>query len=98
MLGGTWHAPPIAGAEVFYLRSADVTTASLNTPPSRGALDDEPFVGSNGWAVAGTRTKDYAALFANDMHLSLRLPHIWYRARLIVEFFFFKQKTAYEIS
>jgi len=85
MLGGTWHAPPIPGAEVFDLRSADARTAALNTPPSRGALDGEPFVGSNGWAVAGTRTKDNAALFANDMHLSLRLPHIWYRARLIVE-------------
>ena len=48
-------------------------------------LDDEPFVGSNSWAVAGTHAEGNAALLANDMHLSLRLPHIWYRARLIVE-------------
>ena len=85
IVGGTWQAPPIPGAEVFDLRSADARTAALNTPPSPGTLGDEPFVGSNSWAVAGTRTKDNAALFANDMHLSLRLPHIWYRARLIVE-------------
>ena len=85
IVGGTWKAPPIPGAEVFDLRSADARTAALNTPPSPGTLGDEPFVGSNSWAVAGPRTKDNAALFANDMHLSLRLPHIWYRARLIVE-------------
>jgi penicillin G amidase len=85
IVGGTWHGPPIPGAEIFDLRSADARTAALITPPSPGTFEDEPFVGSNSWAVAGARTKDNAALFANDMHLSLRLPHIWYRARMIVE-------------
>jgi penicillin amidase len=46
---------------------------------------DDAFVGSNNWAVAGSRTKSGAALVANDMHLTLRLPHIWYRAALVVE-------------
>ncbi|PHV11729.1 penicillin acylase family protein [Chitinimonas sp. BJB300] len=39
-------------------------------------------VGSNNWALAGSRTKSGAAIVANDMHLGLRLPHIWYRAVL----------------
>ena len=39
--------------------------------------------GSNNWAVAGSRTAHGAALVANDMHLDLRVPNIWYRARLI---------------
>ena len=77
------HTGP--GADVFDLRSADARTAALTTPPSSGTLDEKPFVGSNSWAVAATRTADNTALFANDMHLSLRLPHIWYRVRLIVE-------------
>jgi penicillin amidase len=85
IVGSTWQVPPIPGADIFDLRSAAARTAALNTPQSAGALDDEPFVGSNSWAVAGTHAQDKAALFANDMHLSLRLPHIWYRARLIVE-------------
>lgn len=85
IIGGKWQAAPIPGADVFDLRSATPRGAALNTPRSSGALDDEPFVGSNSWAVAGTHAKDNAALLANDMHLSLRLPHIWYRVRLIVD-------------
>lgn len=41
--------------------------------------------GSNSWAVAGTHTANGAALLANDMHLGLRLPNVWYQARLIVK-------------
>ena len=42
-------------------------------------------VGSNNWAVAGARAADGGALVANDMHLGLRVPNIWYRARLVVD-------------
>jgi penicillin amidase len=36
-------------------------------------------VGSNNWAVAGSRSASGAAIVADDMHLNLRLPNIWYR-------------------
>ncbi|MEM7588276.1 MAG: penicillin acylase family protein, partial [Acidobacteriota bacterium] len=39
--------------------------------------------GSNAWAVAGSRTADGRAILANDMHLGLSLPNIWYRAALV---------------
>jgi penicillin amidase len=39
-------------------------------------------VGSNNWAVAGSRSQDGAAIVANDMHLGLQLPSIWYRLTL----------------
>jgi penicillin amidase len=39
--------------------------------------------GSNAWAVAGSRTSDGHAWVANDMHLGLAVPNLWYRARLI---------------
>ncbi|HEU4517218.1 MAG TPA: penicillin acylase family protein [Steroidobacteraceae bacterium] len=42
-------------------------------------------VGSNNWAVAGSRSRAGGALLANDMHLGLNVPNIWYRARLVVE-------------
>jgi len=42
-------------------------------------------VGSNNWVVAGARSKSGAAIVANDMHLTLRLPHIWYRAAMELE-------------
>ena len=40
--------------------------------------------GSNNWAVAGALTETGRALVANDMHLGLSAPSIFYQARLIV--------------
>jgi len=48
-------------------------------------LDSADFVdsvGSNNWAVAGSRSKSGAAIVADDMHLGLQLPNIWYRVAL----------------
>jgi len=39
-------------------------------------------VGSNGWAVDARHSAHGGALVANDMHLGLRLPNIWYRLTL----------------
>lgn len=38
--------------------------------------------GSNNFAVAGTLTRDGRAIVADDMHLGLRAPNIWFRAQL----------------
>jgi penicillin amidase len=38
--------------------------------------------GSNNWVVAGTRTATGKPLLANDMHLELTVPNIWYIADL----------------
>ncbi len=46
--------------------------------------DDTVMLGSNNWAVAGSRGASGAAWLANDMHLGLRVPNIWYRARFVV--------------
>ena len=37
-----------------------------------------PDVGSNNWAVSGSRTATGAPLLSNDPHLQLSLPSIWY--------------------
>jgi penicillin amidase len=39
-------------------------------------------LGSNNWVVAGSRTRSGAPLLANDPHLGLTLPSVWYFARL----------------
>jgi penicillin amidase len=39
-------------------------------------------VGSNNWAVAGDRTATGAAILANDPHLGMGTPSIWFRASL----------------
>jgi penicillin amidase len=38
--------------------------------------------GSNAFAVSGALTKTGAAMVANDMHLGLSVPNIWFRMRL----------------
>lgn len=38
--------------------------------------------GSNGWVVGSAKTWDGRAILANDMHLRLGVPNIWYRAEL----------------
>ncbi len=50
----------------------------------RGTFPPEAHVhlGSNNWAVSGKRTADGRAMVADDMHLGIRVPHIWYRASL----------------
>jgi penicillin amidase len=41
--------------------------------------------GSNNWAVAGALTDSGRAIVANDMHLGITAPNVFYRARLIVD-------------
>ncbi len=54
-------------------------------PGNLDDFDDPPSgeqPGSNNWAVAGSRTASGSALLANDPHLMLTLPTIWYRIRI----------------
>jgi len=40
-------------------------------------------IGSNCWAVSGDRTRSGKPILANDMHLMLGLPSIWYENHLV---------------
>lgn len=42
----------------------------------------EPGVGSNNWAVAGSKSASGNPILANDPHLSLNLPSLWYAMQL----------------
>lgn len=74
--GSTFPAPPLPGIR---LKAAEPATTATTA-----ALADEPddFPGSNSFALDGRHTASGAALLANDMHLNLAVPHIWYRAAL----------------
>ncbi|MFL6585625.1 MAG: penicillin acylase family protein [Luteimonas sp.] len=50
----------------------------IGAPPAAADLR----AGSNNFAVSGALTADGRALVADDMHLGLRAPNIWFRARL----------------
>jgi penicillin amidase len=47
-----------------------------------GVAASDRMIGSNNWAVVGSKTADGRAIVADDMHLSLGVPNIWYRAAL----------------
>ncbi|MGO9514665.1 MAG: penicillin acylase family protein [Steroidobacteraceae bacterium] len=71
--------PQVPSADEFDLRRLK----GLPVQPPQEALRELDALGSNNWAVAGSRTAHGAALLANDMHLDFRVPNIWYRARLL---------------
>lgn len=44
----------------------------------RGLSDRRPPIGSNGWAIGAAHSVTGRALLANDPHLSLQIPGVWY--------------------
>jgi penicillin G amidase len=50
--------------------------------PQMARAEGQDMVGSNNYAIAGTRTASGAAIVSDDMHLGLQLPNIWYRVSL----------------
>ncbi|MFO7836997.1 MAG: penicillin acylase family protein [Candidatus Thorarchaeota archaeon] len=48
------------------------------------ALGPQELVGSNNWVVHGNRTATGSPLLANDPHLGLQAPSLWYEAHLVV--------------
>lgn len=49
-------------------------------PPAHSAPDGGPVEGSNNWVVSGAHTASGLPLLANDPHLGLRAPGVWYLA------------------
>ncbi len=85
--GGPWDAP-LLGPPMPYPTLPSATDIDLHKldpkllqfPPERSQRMTTP--GSNGFAVNGALTGTHSALVANDMHLRLRVPNIWFRARI----------------
>jgi len=87
-----WEAPmqgdpsppmPMPDASAFDLRGDRVSAVAFARGVQAVARSNalNVGVGSNGFAVGGALTGG-AALLANDPHLHLRVPNIWYRAQL----------------
>lgn len=74
----------IPGPDVIDLRGTKPAAVGSLSPLTDLALadleSDRAARGSNGWAVAGSRTTHGGAILANDMHLGYSAPGIWYRA------------------
>lgn len=74
--------PAIPAAGVIDLRTSHAAAPVRNLAEVLAPSHDRRLPGSNNFAVAGSRTASGAAMLANDMHLALRVPDIWFRTRL----------------
>jgi penicillin amidase len=96
IVGERFARPPVPDASVFNLRThgpLDTAAArpmqherSAELPWTASSLlnaEEAAGLGSNNWAVAGAHTSSGAALVANDMHLGINVPNIWYRASIV---------------
>ncbi len=75
-VGTKWDFVPVAVPKV-----PEMLQASVNARLSIEA--ENPGIGSNNWAVHGSRTATGLPLLANDPHLGLSLPSIWYQMQLV---------------
>jgi penicillin amidase len=74
-IGTKWDFEPVNVPEMPSL-SKTTSALSINTK------EKEEGIGSNNWAVSGKKTASGYPLLANDPHLDLTLPSIWYQIQL----------------
>ena len=84
--GTQWDAPlfgaPRGNAVLPGADEVDLSHLAVPDTKEIVPLSEKGTPGSNNWAVSGALTADGRAIVANDMHLELRVPNIWFRARL----------------
>ncbi|MBA3487612.1 MAG: penicillin acylase family protein, partial [Lysobacter sp.] len=88
--GSSWDAPIMGGvrgdAVLPTPQQLDLRKIAPENAPAKAGNDaatpERLDRGSNNFAVAGALTADGRSIVANDMHLGLRAPNIWFRARL----------------
>jgi penicillin amidase len=66
---------PPASADSLYFRRKDTLSIVQDFKP-------DPSNGSNNWVVSGSKTKSGKPILANDPHLGLSLPSIWYEMQI----------------
>src|SRR5690606_16021802 len=85
--------PPLPElAKLYPLRPAKPVRQADASGPDQGSVDGIVDVGvsigtgaSNNWVVSGARTRSGKPLLANDPHLKLDAPAVWYLAHLALE-------------
>ncbi len=87
--GTTWDAPmegdPRPASPPPQASDLVAAGSGRSAPLRRYAdIDEQTIAGSNNWAVAGALTDTGHAIVANDMHLGITTPNVFYRVRMIV--------------
>ncbi|WP_134090582.1 penicillin acylase family protein [Olivibacter sp. XZL3] len=86
--GTPWSFTPVTGAKAtadqLDTRQQKVSSSSMSLIDQNTLLtgDKEEGLGSNNWAISSARSSTGYPMLANDPHLSLTLPSIWYQIQL----------------
>ena len=82
--GSRWDAPlmGVARGDAVLPDAKALDLRRLPSPPTDAGDTEERAPGSNNFAVGARATRDGRAIVADDMHLGLRAPNIWFRAQL----------------
>ena len=75
-------APPAMKQASVQAKPSNLLAALVGDGAGELSGEGVAVVGSNNWALSGKHTASGGALVADDMHLAIRVPHIWYRVRL----------------
>ena len=78
-VGTKWDFKPVKPPVVPAAMVADMkaTSVAMNWP------EHDPAIGSNNWAVGPQKSASGYPILANDPHLTLSLPSIWYQMQLV---------------
>jgi len=87
--GTKWDAPIVgeASEDLAIPRPEQLNVRDSTQASNRSAVSEDaesPVLGSNNWAVSGKLSHSGRAIVANDMHLKLATPNVFYRARLVM--------------
>ncbi len=85
--GSPWNFVPLPIPTAPDERPISALPSTDSTP------EKDHGIGSNNWAVHGSRTASGNAILANDPHLNLTLPSIWYLIQLSTDEFSAKGVT-----
>lgn len=77
--GTPWNFTPVGTPPVPETVSASLQEGSL---AMLSIPEAKPQIGSNNWVVGGSRSATGLPILANDPHLQLTLPSIWYQVQL----------------
>ena len=77
--GSTFPADP---SELAALKGVSTRLVGGFDPWSSLAFGTGPAIGSNDWVIAGSRTASGKPILANDPHLGIQMPSIWYEVDL----------------
>lgn len=75
-------APGVTAAEAVALSGVPTRLVGGFDPGQSLAFGAGPGLGSNNWVIAGSRTASGKPILANDPHLGIQMPSIWYEIDL----------------